>query len=310
MPLVDKPGIYDMPSEAYHSDPAPTPSLSCGIAKILIGETPQHAWCAHPRLNPAFKREEDGAFDIGNAAHSLMLGDPKTFHVVDFDDWRTKDAKHERESARKTGMIPMLARHWERVVAMVEAGRAQLAVHMDASDAFTKGKPEQSLFWKEGETWLRIRPDWLPDDRKHFDDYKSTTCADPDVWSRVVFAVGHDMQAAFYRRGIRALGLARNPVMRFVVQEIEKPFALSVVELGPDVLEMADRRVDRAIQRWNWCRRNGIWPGYPARTCTIAAPPWHENRLMERELRDAEIARVAGVPETELLALAMKFQAP
>ena len=53
-----KPGIYGMSEDCYHADPADAPSLSASIAKILIAETPLHAWTAHPKLNPNFVREE------------------------------------------------------------------------------------------------------------------------------------------------------------------------------------------------------------------------------------------------------------
>lgn len=312
MAKITEPGIYpNIPAEQYHADDlCDTPSLSSSICKTLIFETPQHAWTAHPRLNPDFERDEDAKFSIGNAAHSLMLNDPKTFEIVEADDWRTKAAQERKAAAFKAGKIPLLSKHWKCVSRMVEIGRLQLLSHHDASDAFTKGAPEVTLIWKEGETWFRIRLDWLSEDRRFFDDYKTTESADPDTWSRVVFSVGHDIQAAFYRRGIRALGIARNPHMRFVVQEASEPHALSVIQLAPEVLELADRRVEHAIGRWNWCRKHGKWPGYPAKTITINAPPWHETQMMEREERDAELARGADLPTSELLALANEFHRP
>jgi hypothetical protein len=312
MTAVTKPGVYDMSAEDYHADPCPVPSLSASVAKILIAQTPRHAWTAHPRLNPDFQREEDGAFDLGNAAHSLMLGDPKKFAIVDFDDWRTKDAKSAREKARADGRIPMLAKHWTRVNRMVEVGRMQLAGHDDAFDAFTNGKPEQTLVWEEHGTWFRVRLDWLPDDRtKCFDDFKSTGSADPDAFQRVAYSVGHDVQAALYRRGIRAVFGIEKPRIRFIVQEIEEPFALSSIRLNDEAMDLGDYKVDKAVSRWRWCMNHGAWPAYPAVTCTIGPPAWHEGQVLAREEADAAIARQAGMkPGADLLELALKFQAP
>lgn len=310
--MIDKPGVYTISAEEYHADPCPTPSLSSSVCKILMGETPQHAFTAHPRLNPDFKRNDDDKFDIGNSAHSLMLNDPKAFAIFGGDSWRGKDAQNFKDGARKAGKIPLIQDQWDRVVEMVERGRLQLLAHKDASNAFRDGKPEQTLIWQEGETWFRVRLDYLHDkDPKYFDDYKSTGSADPDAWGRIAFNIGHDIQAGFYRRGIRALKLCTNPHMRCIVQETTDPFALSAIEFAPEALELADRRIEQAIERWRWCMKRNRWPGYPAKTCVITPPPWHEKQLMEREERDAGIARAAGVTtSTELLAFGLEMQRP
>lgn len=318
IPTIKEPGIYDMPADDYHADPCVVPSLSASIAKILIQETPLHAFTAHPRLNPNYEREEDSKFDIGNSAHSLILNDPKKFAILAFDDWRKKEAQQLRDEARAMGKIPLLAHHWDRVNVMVSAARLQLDASPDFSDVFKNGKPEQTLIWMEDTfqgqkvdpIWFRIRVDWLPDDRtKPYDDYKTTESADPDTWSRVVFSVRHDIQASLYRRGLRALGLNRQPVMRFVVQETTDPFCLCVMRLSSEIMELADRDVDRAIRKWLWCRKNNAWPGYPAKVHLLEAPAWLEDQRMKRETRQQETADREKV-DPDLLELGFRMQAP
>lgn len=294
---IDKPGIYEISAEDYHADPCPEPSLSSSIAKIIYNRTPRHAWTAHPRLNPNFEPKSDEKFDIGSAAHSLILGDPKKFEIIAASDWRTKEAKAARDAARAAGKIPLLTEQWDRVNAMVAAGLAQLATHADAKGAFTNGKPEQTLIWQEGGIWCRARLDWKPNSGTIFHDYKSTEAsANPDAWQRICFHIGFDIQAAFYRRGIRALGLSGNPEFKFVVQETEEPFGLCVIGLMPGAVDLADcKKVEEAIRRWKWCLTNNRWPMYPDRTCYIDAPAWHENEVLAREVRDDDRAREAGV---------------
>lgn len=310
--LIKEPGIYEMTAEAYHADPTFTPSLSASIAKVLIEDTPRHAFTKHPRLNPHLERDEAVQFDIGNAAHSLMLGDPKRFAInTQWPTWQSNAAKEFRDQARRDGKIPLHGEQWDRVTRMVKLGRMQLEVHQDSSDAFTKGKPEQTLIWCEGKTWFRIRLDWLFDDRaKPYYDYKSTTCADPAVWRRIAESVGHDVSAAFYRRGIRALGLNKRPQMKFVVQEVDEPHALSVVEFNDEALDLADMKIDRAIARWNWCMEHDNWPAYPAYTTTIGPSPWREQDYLSRLESEAGMARSAGFESRDLLELALKWQAP
>lgn len=313
-------GIHDIPADVYHADPCPEPSLSASMVKLLIQKTPQHAWTKHPRLNPRFERSEEDKFDIGNSAHSLMLGDVKKFAVINFKDFRTDAAKAARDDARHKGLMPLTATNMARVIAMVGAGREQLDGSAEFAGVFKNGKPEQTLIWSEDDgaekVWFRARLDWLPDDRSGpYDDYKTSEVPNPEQWSRsIMFSVRHDIQAAFYRRGIRALGLCRQPKMRFVIQEPEEPFCLSGVEPSAEVLELADREIERAIRRWKWCRTNDSWPGYPAKFHRAEMPDYLETRRMEREVRDDDnykAARERGEKiDPDLLAQSFKFQSP
>lgn len=302
-----KPGVYDLPEAAYHADPAPQPSLSSGIAKVLLSRSPRHAWMQHPRLNPAYREERDTKFDIGKAAHALLLQGEVAVEHIDAEDYRTKAAQQARDAAYAAGKIPLLPAQWHDVKAMVAAARAQLAAHKEAADAFTNGKPEQTLIWQEGGIWCRARLDWLPNGGVTFYDYKTTSSsANPDVWTRTAYDGEHDLQVALYRRGIRAvLGIAE-PRFRFVVQETEPPYALSVIELSPAAIDYADKRIREAIEIWRRCLETDTWPGYPAHIAYIDPPAWHEQRWAGRELR-AEFAREAG---EDLLTIALNWQAP
>lgn len=305
---IDRPGAYVLSAERYHADPCPAPSLSSSIVKTLLGKSPRHAWTEHPRLNPAFVAEDRSQFDIGNAAHSLMLGDPKDFVVIDAPDWRKKEPKALRDAAYAKGKIPLLAHEWERVETMVKMGRAQLALHEDAHGAFKDGVPEITLVWREGDVWCRCRLDWLPSEEKTFRDYKTTSVsANPDTFGRQLYQLGYDVQGAFYRRGIRAVLGIPDPAFELVVQEIAPPYALSVMGLPPAAIDIAERKVEEALRLWSWCLKNDSWPGYPGRTCYVEPPPWHETAWLEREARDGA-TRENG--DDALYRLAMDWQAP
>lgn len=303
---ISVPGVYNISAAEYHADPCATPSLSSSIGKLLVmpGGTPRHAWHSHPRLNPDYAHAESETFDRGTAAHALILGDDRKFEVIDAPDWRANAAKLARETARYNGKIPILLKHWEGVECMASAALDQIAKHHDASDALTHGKPEQTLIWQEGDVWCRARIDWLLNAGLFYDDYKSTgASADPDLWSRTMFGMGADFQAAFYLRGIRALRLCAKPQFRFIVQENYPPYLLSVIALDPDALDIAARDVVRALDIWGACMRTGEWPGYPTRTCYIGSPPWREAMKLEREMRD-------DPPSEATLARGSNAQAP
>jgi hypothetical protein len=110
-----RPGIHAIPAGRYHADPCSKPSLSASIAKILCEESPLHAWHRHPRLNPDFERVESATFDVGTAAHAMLLEGTDVCIAVDAPDWRTKAAKEQRDAIRQIGRIPLLIEQWDRV---------------------------------------------------------------------------------------------------------------------------------------------------------------------------------------------------
>jgi len=306
--IIDKPGLHSIPAEEYHADPAPVPSLSSSVGKVLLSETASHAWTCHPRLNPDFVPEEAAKFDRGKACHGLVLGDPQRFKIIDAADWRTKAAQEARNAARLEGMIPLLTHQMEDARAMHQAFVQQIAAHRDSADIFTDGKPEQMLLWQENVRgtviWCRGLLDWLPNNRtKPFGDYKTLAAnVNPDNLNRYAFNAGWDFQDAFYRRGLQALEVAEDPHFKFVVQQAEAPYSVVVVDFPPEVKAYADGKVDEAIDYWAWCMKKNVWPGYPGYTCTLEMPPWIGSEFEARKVRRAN--------DPDLYEKGLAFQAP
>ena len=293
--MIDKPGVYEISANEYHSDPVVVPSLSSSLARALIANSPLHCWFESPRLNPNFQREEEEKFDLGTAAHALLLEGESGVQVIDAPDWRTKAAREARDAARAAGKLPLLAARWADVLAMVKSAREQLDAHTEADDMFTEGKAEQTLIWQEdtrdGAIYCRARLDFLHDDHLLIDDYKTTgACANPEAWTRGLFNSGFDIQAAFYLRGVRAIFgtpvIGTRSFFGFAVQENYPPYALSVISLAPDALVIAEKKVLYAIDQWAKCLRANHWPGYPARICYAGLPPWEEAAWLEKETMD------------------------
>lgn len=287
-------GVYTIPESQYHADPAPEPSLSSSIAHILLQQSPLHAKAAHPRLTPGVVSGEAKHFDLGKLCHALLLEGIDKAHVIQatrkegtgknridtggpVTDYRTNEAKQERDEARAAGKCPILAHELADVTAMMKACREQLDAHSEASNAFSRGTPEQTLVWQEANgIWCRARLDWLHLIDAIVDDFKSTgISANPDMISRTMWTNGWPIQAAFYTRGFKAVfGQNLEPLFRFVVQEAYAPFALSVISLDPSAQAFADAKVAKAIRIWGECLTSGIWPGYPDRIAYAEVPAW------------------------------------
>lgn len=298
-------GVHNLSREDYDADPAPEPSLSSSIAKLLINRSPAHARLAHPRLNPEHEQTHDRKYDLGTLCHAMLLGEQHKIVAIDAADFRTKAAKAAREEALEEGRVPALAHMVEQANTMAKSARRQL----DASehkDAFQEGVPEQTLVWQEGAVWCRARLDWLPHDQTPiFYDYKTTgASANPIEWERTLYNTGGDIQEAFYRRGIQAV--FGHPFVQFffVVQETEPPYALSVCALSGEAQALADQKVMRAIGIWNWCLEHKRWPGYSRETAYIFPPVWEQRREEDVQLQHQ------GKPTERMKKLLIEWMSP
>lgn len=263
-------GISNITAEDYHKDPAPQPSLSSSIAKILLEQSPRHAWLAHPRLNTNYVAEEDSRFDLGTAAHAMLLErDGSRIVWVDADDWRTKAARELRDSVRAEGKLPLLVKYNPALEAMVGEARRTIEAS-ELGDILDTGMPEQTILWKEGDVYCRARLDLISSDRKVICDYKTTENARAEVFIRQIARLGYDLQAEFYVRALQAENCGDTelrhastaPVFVFLAQEITAPFACSLVGLSNAYREIGQSKVARALNLWRYCLSRNEWPGY------------------------------------------------
>lgn len=289
----------------YHADDIPGgigigPFLSKSVIHKLLTRSPKHAWASHPKLNPDFVPEVDHKYDLGTAAHALLVeGRSDVVVVIDAKNWQTNAAKAERDEATAAGKVAVLAGKWDQVQRMVDAAWNQL--HEFDPVPFLGGKSEQTIVYQERNgVWVKVRIDYLHNSLHLIDDYKTTQAsAAPEAWGGTMYGFMGDIQAALYTRALETVALpsgtrVMRPEFRFITQELEDPYALSVFELAPDALTIADAKIDHALDVWKACLQTGKWPSYPKRVCYIQAPPWAEAQWFDREARDG--ALLEGVP--------------
>lgn len=284
-PALPEPGVYQITAEEYHADPIPGGSLSStGARKLLAPSCP--ALFRHEQQHP---RAPKAHFDIGHAAHRLVLGDGPELIELDFADWRTKDARKERDAVRAEGAVPLLPDDYRMVHDMAAALRA----HPFAGALFDPdrgGTAEQSLFWKDRPTGIirRARLDWLPATGKGrliIPDYKTCRSAEPEAIRRAVAEHGYHQQDDWYRAGCRALGLAgEDAAFVFVFQEKTAPYVVTVVELDVMCRRIGAAKNRRAIETYARCVETGHWPGYHDAIAHLSLPAYAENRDIEEYL--------------------------
>lgn len=280
-------GIYTMDADEYHADPCVTPSLSNSIAKILLERSPLHAFLCHPKLTLAYQHVESSQFDLGSAAHQVLLEGIDGIEVIDADDWRTKAAKEARDAARAAGKYPLLPKHAAAVRAMVAIAKDAWANCAELGYQMDDGQPEQTLLWQQDGIWLRSRLDWISEDAKLIVDYKTTAgSANPHDLGRQIISMGYDLQSAFYTAGVQKLtGIA--PKFIFIFQETEKPYACSFVGMPPAFIALGLDKMHMAVRTWRSCIEANRWPAYSNRIHWMEPPAWAAANWIERS-EDAE----------------------
>lgn len=261
-----EPGIYpDIPDTEYH---AAKDILSSSGARRLITSTPRKFYEEMTTVRPY-----NPAFEIGHAAHTLMLtvGDP--FEVVDADSWRTKDAKAARDAALQAGNTPLLAKEYAQVRAMADA----ILEHPVTGELFTRNDTtsEQSLYWKDEQTGVacRARPDLAVNDWSLIVDYKTTVSADPREFAKSIAKYGYHQQQAWYCEAVETLTGIR-PEFVFVCQEKTPPYEVSLIQLDAEAVRIGGRLNEDARSIYAACMDSGVWPSYPTSVQVVGLPAW------------------------------------
>ncbi len=283
-----KSGIHlDIPTADYFSDPCESPSLTQSIASVLLSQSPRHAALRHPRLNPAWKPHEDTKFNIGNAAHKLLIGRGKELVVVEADDWRTKAAKEARDEAHAAGKVALLAHQYKDATEMAASFHEQMAVMpSEILDAFMAGggaAGEVVIIAEYEGVILRSMVDWMRD-TTHLDDLKTTgISASPDRLPYAMADGGWDLQAAIQERILDVLepSTAGRRHHYFYLQENDDPYEVTVCELPESVMTIGRAKLDKAIGIWRKCITENRWPGYPRLVHSPVYPPYLEARVIE-----------------------------
>jgi hypothetical protein len=272
-------GVYDIPAEVYHADPVPWGSLSStGARKLLPPSVP--AKFEHDRRNP---RVPTRTFNLGSAAHRVVLGAGADLVDVPFPNYRKDAAQEIRDASWAAGNIPVLPDERAQVDTMVGVLRG----HMLAGALLEPGSfhPERTMVWEDQATgvWCRAMADALKrgNTRWVIVDYKTCDQADPYSVSRSVARYGYHQQDAWYREGAVATGIDDDPGFVFVFQEKAPPYLVDVVYLDSEALEVGRARNRRAREIFRDCTEAGLWPEYPMEVTRVSLPRWAARELGE-----------------------------
>lgn len=259
-------GIHDVPENDYHGDRR---SLSVSGAKVLLDCPARYRW---QQDNPVHKDE----YDFGHVAHELILGKGAGYRVLDFDSWRSKDAREAKEQAHADGVAPILTAEHERATALADAVKA----HPTAAAILANGHAEKAIYAEHADTGvlLRGRADWLTrkaDGTPVVVDVKTTVSAAPKNIDRAMADYGYAMQAAWYTD---LLALNGTPDASFIFLFVEKtaPHFVTLATPSDDALEWGRAKNEKAIRLYAECANTDTWPGYPTHEANVPAWAWKD----------------------------------
>jgi hypothetical protein len=276
------PGVhYGISPAVYHADPCQSPSLSSSLARKLLRESPAHAFASSPRLDLECVPEVKEAYDLGTAAHTAVLSAGESIRVIAFDDWRSKDARQQRDEARAEGYTPLLEKDAAKVLEMAAKVKAALR-RMGLGEVFSDPSRAEAVAIAEVEgAQCRAMADYVGADGWLY-DLKTTTSAHYDAVTRTVESFGYHIQAAHYLDTFRAAGMALKG-MRFVFVEKTRPHCVSVVALDEAFVDIGRSQTAAARRTWRRCLATGEWPDYAHPGIVEISPPiWMASQVEDR----------------------------
>lgn len=272
-PVAAAPVVVDgLSAEAYHADR--NSISSTGLRKLLAPGCP--AQFKYDLDHPQPHKKE---FDLGHAAHLMVLGEGPELAVIDAPDWKKPATRELRDEAYTEGKVPLLTKDHD----MVQAMAAAIREHPLADPLLTPGTgvAERSIFWTDPATGVRcrVRPDWL----KQLPgltlcvDYKTIKSADPETVSKAIRDHGYHQQDALYTDGIWAALQPEDVRFIFVFQSKVPPYLITVRELADQDRDIGRAKNERALRIYADCTATGIWPDWTGPVTdipTISMPTW------------------------------------
>lgn len=274
--MITAPGLYPELSDTYHSQRhTPTRALSASGIKCLLNETPLDF------ITPKDKKSD--AMNFGSVVHALALGKGAKFSVSPFDEYRTKEARQWRDDTIAEGLIPIKADDYDEAETMAAIIRDKIARILGGAPYQT----EVPFYWQEGDTWCQGMLDvWCPDLLVGLDP-KITPYVHRKAAAHMV-NMGHDIQGAWYRRGLEAIMPEHAGRIRFanLLIKPEAPYTSRIVMMNEAWRASAESECLRALRIFDRCMATGEWPGYSNDIEMLDIPSWTLKERVEAEMME------------------------
>lgn len=162
----------------------------------------------------------------------------------------------------------------------IEGMRRAILAHPEASQFFRgRGQSELTGVWIDEATGVpcKIRLDRDIGRANIHADVKTTTSAEAQAFTRQCGRMGYVRKAAWYRRGMTALG---KPAIASVLiaAEFQPPHGVQAFCLDESDIEGFQPEISRVLTQYAECLETDNWPGYATGLRNLKLMPWDEPR--------------------------------
>lgn len=293
------PGYYpDMPLADYYADPAKGDfgSLNSSGIPYIRNRSPLHFAIRSPvlveryGLTPA-EDMKNAAMHCGNVVHRLALGKGAEYDILDFDNFRTKEAQTAKKEAEAAGRSCVLKKDFGDMQRQADALRTHLN-EMFFGEAWL---PEVAFVWEEqtpfGPVQCRALVDAYCPTLNHGVDLKATTDASADGIARNMPNKGYDLQNAWYSRGVCRVTECDPQRFQFTTLfgETKPPYGTQGFGLSEAWRTSAWDECQIALRLMAQCQQRDDFPGYSRNPRQLMPPAWLISRRLERELEGVDL---------------------
>lgn len=279
---------YGVPAAVYHADPCPAPSISSGIAQIILESSPAHAALDHPRITPGPRSATNKPMRFGSLVHAYVSGEESEIVIGEYSDFRKNEAKEWRDGVADSGRVPILRHEFYSQRGTISAIMEKSGNGCDNKPFASRGQSEVTAIWKEGDVFCRARFDRLVIDADGFTadiwDWKTTGDISEAAIRRRIEDSWYFMRAAFYVRGLNALmpSLGGRVSFFWCFVETTPPHAVRRIPLCEAWKQWGDAMASRAILSFGDCLKKGEWKDpMDGLTLSLAPSDWFTRKMEE-----------------------------
>lgn len=316
---ITSPGLYRLPLQQHHDQPADGPSVTSSTLRTLSMHGPSKVW-ATSKLNPyRYPRDDKTAFRLGRAMHCIVEGGwdavAREFNIFPEDTPKRPTPAQRKAVAEGRGSDAAIrsVSFWDWVEDQEAAGKSFLSdaettmiaemgaviAQTEVAVALLQGLPEITMAAKDDETglWLLARPDVLTFDGL-ISDYKKTSTQgrafDSRHCDRTIMNHRYDMQLEFAADVYKRLTGADPDSLAVIFQEDKPPFDVLVRGIDSDARYYAAAENERARHLFAHCLETGKWPHPEDQIGTFRVPEWYAERMSNDLDRDGKLPGPRG----------------
>lgn len=232
---------------------------------------------AHYRYRLESPPDSTAALDRGEALHAALfepgLFDGHWLRSIE-GDGRRKEVREARAAQIADNpdaqIIPAV--DFDSVIGM----RDSVLAHPRAKTLLNGyGEIEVTGVFEDPDTGVlcKFRPDRVVGRASLNVNLKSARDASPIGFGRAAANLGYHRREAFYRRGLRAVGVeCRGSAI--VAVEPDPPYAVACYLWDEEDLNAAEREVIRLLRYYATCERDNHWPAYGEEFLSLRLPKW------------------------------------